>query len=189
MYLGEIDSMEQEMHVLDRFVHVERQRRKARHLPALPPLSFSAIPCRSAAAHVDPRFGISSQAQASGWSDLSRLQQQLTATEAKIDRAKQKLYFPEVKGYRCGLPSCGHPLQARAHIPWMSAQPHIRHTALQVHRWQQQGVRGRQRLVHLRGAPARIHACCPLLIPLQAPAPHGAPLGHGPAFQPPLSTN
>jgi hypothetical protein len=32
--------------------------------------------------------------------DLSHLQEQLAKTEARLDRAKQSLYFPEVKGYR-----------------------------------------------------------------------------------------
>lgn len=36
-----------------------------------------------------------------GYGDLSHLQEQLAKTEARLDRAKQSLYFPECKGYRC----------------------------------------------------------------------------------------
>jgi hypothetical protein len=35
-----------------------------------------------------------------GLGDLQHLQEQLALTEAKLDRAKQAMYFPEVKGYR-----------------------------------------------------------------------------------------
>lgn len=39
-------------------------------------------------------------AEANGWSDLVRMQEALASTETKIDRLKQGLYFPPVKGYR-----------------------------------------------------------------------------------------
>jgi len=67
MYLMEIENLEHQITALNRFLHLEKQRRKARD---------------------------------SGWGDLLRLQQQLSAAETKVDRAKQKLYFPEAKGYR-----------------------------------------------------------------------------------------
>ena len=44
-------------------------------------------------------------AETAGWADLSRLEEQIARLEVKIDRAKQLLYFPPVKGYRCALPT------------------------------------------------------------------------------------
>ncbi len=38
-----------------------------------------------------------------GWGDLSRLAEQLAQTEAKLDRAKQAVHFPEARGYKCVL--------------------------------------------------------------------------------------
>jgi hypothetical protein len=35
-----------------------------------------------------------------GWGDLGHLAEQLAGIEAKLDRAKVALYFPEVKGYQ-----------------------------------------------------------------------------------------
>ncbi len=39
-------------------------------------------------------------AEESGWADLARTEEQLARTMARIDGAKQRIYFPEVKGYR-----------------------------------------------------------------------------------------
>jgi len=39
-------------------------------------------------------------AEESGFSTLSRLDEQLLATSSRLDRTKQQLYFPEAKGYR-----------------------------------------------------------------------------------------
>lgn len=40
-------------------------------------------------------------AEAGGWTELARLEQQAVRAAARADRLKQLLYFPEAKGYRC----------------------------------------------------------------------------------------
>eukprot|EP00955_Chlamydomonas_euryale_P010465 112272-Chlamydomonas_euryale.AAC.1 len=54
---------------------------------------------------IAPSVNPSQTAEESGSSNVSRLDEALARTAARLDRAKQQLYFPAVKGYRCG-PSC-----------------------------------------------------------------------------------
>lgn len=39
-------------------------------------------------------------AEESGWAEVARLEESLDKVTARLDRAKQQLYFPEAKGYR-----------------------------------------------------------------------------------------
>jgi hypothetical protein len=45
-------------------------------------------------------------AEESGFSSLSRLDEQLVHTSARLDRAKQQMYFPEAKGFRSDALFC-----------------------------------------------------------------------------------
>ncbi len=50
-------------------------------------------------------------AEARGWDSLNRVEEQLARLEGKIDRAKQALYYPAVKGFRCApgdTAGCGY---------------------------------------------------------------------------------
>ena len=38
-------------------------------------------------------------AKKTGWARLGHLQEQLNLSEARLDSAKQQLYFPQIKGY------------------------------------------------------------------------------------------
>ena len=70
------------------------------------PASVSELPYRFLPLRLDASARIEAErvvAEESGFSTLSRLDEQLVATSSRLDRAKQQLYFPEVKGYRCGL--------------------------------------------------------------------------------------
>lgn len=40
------------------------------------------------------------KAEKLGWTDLSKVREQLSKAVNKLDQAKQALYFPAVKGYR-----------------------------------------------------------------------------------------
>ncbi|KAK9816598.1 hypothetical protein WJX72_002556 [[Myrmecia] bisecta] len=46
-------------------------------------------------------------AEATGWAQLKRLQDSLAQLEARLDRLKQELYFPAVKGYKFAFGSNG----------------------------------------------------------------------------------
>jgi hypothetical protein len=56
-------------------------------------------------------------AETAGWADLNRLEEQIARLEVKIDRAKQLLYFPPVKGYRYVHPARGAGHEPAPYVP------------------------------------------------------------------------
>ena len=70
--------------------------------PTRPSVSLSSL---DATARIEAERTV---AEDSGFSTLSRLDEQLLATSSRLDQAKKKLYFPEAKGYRrgCGEGAC-----------------------------------------------------------------------------------